>query len=224
MTYIHSKSGRQISPLAGTIFEKSTTPLSLWFYAIFMFSTSKNGVSAKELQRQLGVTYKTAWRMASQIRKLMEQGKDPLDGIIEADETYIHGTPILGAVKRGGAVRMKTTPNRKSEQVAPFIIENVAAGATLVTDNAPVYMAINHVQHHPVHHKKFQKGGYAPTTMEAIWGNLKRSLAGTHHYVSAKHLQSYLDFFAFQYEYRASEVPPFLALLGRACQCLGARA
>ena len=70
--------GYQLSPLSGTIFHKSSTPLKLWFYAIFLFSASKNGVSAKELERQLGVTYKCAWRIAKQIRKLMEQDKKML--------------------------------------------------------------------------------------------------------------------------------------------------
>ena len=82
--------GYQIHPLADTIFHKSSTPLKLWFYGIFLFSASRNGVSAKELQRHLGVTYKTAWRMAQQIRKLMSQDTDKLSGIVEADETYWH--------------------------------------------------------------------------------------------------------------------------------------
>lgn len=217
MSYVHCKTGKHIYPLVGTIFQKTRVPLTLWFYAIYLFSTSKNGVSAKELERQLGVTYQTAWRMASQIRKLMQQGGDPLSGIVEADETYINGKPVIGAIERGGNVRVKATENRKSENVAPFIAANVAQGSELVTDNAPVYMNIKGVRHRPMHNKKFVKGKYAPTSMEAFWGNLKRSLSGTHHYVSPKHLQSYLDFFAFQYEHRTSSVPPFLALLARAC-------
>lgn len=105
--------GYQLHPLAGTIFHKSPTPLKLWFYAIFLFSASKNGVSAKELQRLLGVTYKTAWRMAKQIRLLMRDDGDKLDGTVEVDETYIEGyqrggvsgkgkVPSLGIVKRVG--------------------------------------------------------------------------------------------------------------------------
>jgi transposase len=219
MTYVHGATGRHTSPLAGTIFQKSTTALTLWFYAIYLFSVSKNGVSSRELQRHLGVTLKTAWRMASQIRKLMEQGGDPLSGIVEADETYINGKPILGAVERGGAARVKATENRKLESVIPFLGSNVAKGARLVTDNAPVYVNIKNVKHRPSNTHKFTKGKFAaPTSMEAFWSNLKRSIAGTHHYVSPKHLQSYLDFFAFQYAHRASEVPPFLALLALACR------
>src|ERR1700683_451792 len=79
--------GFQISPLANTIFHKSETSLKSWFYVIFMFSVSKNGVSAKEVERTLGVTYKTAWRMAKLVRSLMEQSSDPLSGVVEIDET-----------------------------------------------------------------------------------------------------------------------------------------
>src|SRR5262245_52532312 len=80
--------GKQIYPLKGTIFEKSRTPLRSWFYAIYLFSVSKNGVAAKELQRTLGVTYKTAWRMAKQIRTLMGPEDAQLQGTVEVDETY----------------------------------------------------------------------------------------------------------------------------------------
>ena len=83
--------GSQIHPLADTIFHKSSTPLKVWFYAIFLFSKSKNGVSGKELERQLGVTYKTAWRMAKQIRTLFDVENDKLDGEVEMDETYVGG-------------------------------------------------------------------------------------------------------------------------------------
>src|SRR3989344_6735252 len=80
--------GEQLHPLADTIFKKSSTPLTVWFEAIFLFSIAKNGVSAKELQRHFGVTYKTAWRMGHEIRSLMEQYKNPLTGTVEADETF----------------------------------------------------------------------------------------------------------------------------------------
>lgn len=98
--YTRNTGGKSVSPMAGTIFQDSTTPLTLWFHAIYLFSVSKNGVSAKELQRQLGVTYKTAWRMAAQIRKLMDQGDDKLSGVVEIDEAFISGTPVVGAVAR----------------------------------------------------------------------------------------------------------------------------
>ena len=113
--------GNHIYPLAGTIFHKSPTPLKLWFYTIFLFSASKNGVSAKELQCQLRVTYKTAWRMAKQISELLERtDTDGLDGTIEMDETFIGGrtsldkkynnkTPVVGVVERKDKLTVKVT-------------------------------------------------------------------------------------------------------------------
>lgn len=92
--YCNSK-GHTIYPLKGTIFEKSKTPLALWFYALFLFSSSKHGVSAAELSRQLGVSYKCAFRMCQKIRGLMQQGTEQLSGIVEADETYIGGRARL---------------------------------------------------------------------------------------------------------------------------------
>ena len=116
--------GAQISPTAGTIFDHSPTPLTLWFFAMFLMCANKNGVAALELKRQLGVTYKTAWRMAHAIRKLMEDDTDPdkLKGTVEGDETYWGGkttggkrgrgapnkTPIVGYVERDGRVRVHT--------------------------------------------------------------------------------------------------------------------
>lgn len=108
--------GHQIHPLAGSIFEKSSTPLTVWFEAIYLFSVSKNGVSAKELQRHFGVTYKCAWRIGSQIRKLMEQGKNPLLGAVEIDETYygIKCFPLRGARKK----KKKTASSVKPKAVS----------------------------------------------------------------------------------------------------------
>lgn len=108
--------GYQLHPLAETIFHKSATPLTKWFYAIYLFSVSKNGVAAKELERHLGVTYKTAHRMARLIRSLMSETNGKIGGNVEADETYIGGvsdskgrfknkTPVLGVVERKGEVR-----------------------------------------------------------------------------------------------------------------------
>ena len=118
--------GHHIHPMVGTIFEKSRTPLQLWFYAIFLFTTTRNGVAAKEIQRQLGVTYKTAWRMAGLIREHMAgvDGDGTLSGVVEVDETYIGGYEkgahggkgkaiVMGMLEKGGDVITEVIPDRK---------------------------------------------------------------------------------------------------------------
>jgi transposase len=144
----HKTTKHQIHPLKGTIFEKSSTPLTLWFHAIFLFSSSKNGVSAKELQRQLGVTYKCAWRMAKQIRSLMEQGDDLFTGTVEVDETYVGGrkkgtagrgaqgkTVVVGLVERKGDLRAFTAENANSTTLTQLVTDNVDREATVMTDD-----------------------------------------------------------------------------------------
>jgi transposase-like protein len=217
--------GHQLHPLAGTIFHKSSTPLKLWYFAIFLFSTSKKGVSAKELQRQLGVTYKCAWRMAHQIRKLMGQDGDKLSGIVEADETYIGGykkggqggkgkTPILGLVQRGGGVKAKVAP-RETHIILNHMRDNVEKGTTVFTDQFGVYKKAIQLgyTHDAVNHwkKEYARNNVHTNTIEGFWGQLKRSIRGTYTFVSVKHLQAYVDEFAWRYSNRAN--PLFSALL-----------
>jgi len=126
--------GHHVHPMAGTIYEKSTTPLRLWVHATFPISSTRCGISAKQLQRELGVTYKTAWRMFHQIRSLLADGPGNLSGCVEADETYIGGkrhgkrgrgaegkTPVFGMVERGGSVVASVVPDVKGSTVKPII-------------------------------------------------------------------------------------------------------
>jgi transposase len=157
----HQTTKHQIHPLVGTIFVKSSTPLTLWFHAIFLFSTSRNGVSSKELQRQLSVTYKCAWRMAKQIRSLMEQDGDPLTGAVEVDETYIGGhkkgtagrgakgkTSVVGLVERGGDVKAFTTNYVNSTTLTGLVYYNVDRSAKATTDESGGH---NYVKLHNEH-------------------------------------------------------------------------
>lgn len=219
LCFVEGVTGKQIYPLSGTVFEKSTTPLTSWFYAMYLFSVSKNGVSAKELQRQLGVTYKTAWRMATQIRKLMESGGDMLSGTVEIDEAFVSRKPVLGAIERGGSVKTKVVESANSSSIAVNVIKNVKEGSELMSDSNRSYAWLDrHYERKAVNHsKEYANGRIHINSMESFWGQVKRSIAGTHHWVSPKYLQQYLDFFSFQHSHRASEVPLFLVLLGRAC-------
>jgi len=230
--YAHSESGKQIHPVAGTIFHKSSTPLTNWFFAIFLFSQSKNGVSAKELERHLGVTYKCAWRMAKQIRKLMEDETPMFSGTVEADETYIGGkgknnqrgrgaenkTAVVGIVERKGSVVAKAVPNVKASTVMPLIRTSVEIGANLMTDEFRSYSkAGNEFNHQTVVHgvKEFVRGDVHTNTIEGFWSQLKRSIDGTFHQVSPKYLQAYVNEFAFRYNHLNSSVHVFDLLLGK---------
>lgn len=225
-SYKYQGGFKQISPMAGTIFENSSTPLTLWFHAIYLFSISKNGVSAKELERQLGVTYKTAYRMGKQIRKLMSQEGDKLTGTVEIDEAFVAKTPVVGAIERGGNVRTKVVERVTGGAIAAHVFKNVAQGSALMSDKNQAYKYLDrHYNRESVNHSiEHARGTVHTNTMESYWNLVKRSISGTHTFVSKKHLQSYLDFFAFQREYRNSPVPPFLVLLAKACQSLGAKA
>ncbi|KKU91590.1 MAG: ISSpo3, transposase [Candidatus Jorgensenbacteria bacterium GW2011_GWA1_48_11] len=231
-----SKCRYQIAPTAGTIFHKSDTPLSLWFYTLFLFSNAKSGISAKELERQLGVTYKTAWRILNLIRKALPQNTEFLTGDVEIDETHFGGkgdagkdnkklkavmrnkSIIAGAVERGGRVRAKIVPNLEAKTIGKFIDNNVNPITTrLFTDKSRRYesvargydrFSVNHSQ------KEFAVGDIYINTMEAFWSHLKRSIKGTHKVVSKKYLQSYVDGFVWHYNNRHSDSERFSALLG----------
>lgn len=216
----HQSTGHQIFPLTGTIFEKSSTPLTVWFEAIYLFSISKNGISAKELQRHFGVTYKCAYRIGQQIRKLMEQAGAPLTGIVEADETYMPSgktkRPVIAAISRSGGIRAKVMLNRQTESVKPFIEENVQKGSYLMTDEANVYKGLTGYKHRSVNHGRgFVKGTVYTNNVEAFWNQVKRSINGTYHWVSPEYLQLYVDEFSFRHSLRASSVPIFEKLMAR---------
>lgn len=219
--YTRNKGSESISPMAGTIFESSSTSLTLWFHAIYLFSISKNGVSAKELERQLGVTYKTAWRMATQIRKLMEQDSDKLKGVVEIDEAFIAKTPVVGAIERGGRIKVRVAKALNGGAIAGHIFRSVdSKSAELMSDRNQAYKYLDrHYKRESVNHsREYARGRVHINTMESFWGNVKRSIAGTHHFVSPKHLQSYLDFFAFHQESRTFSLHPFLVLLAKTCR------
>ena len=152
----------QIAPTANTILQDTRTPLVSWFYAMWLFCTTRHGVSAKELQRQLGVTYKTAYRMGMQIRKLTEKADSfdtMLSGHIELDETYVGGrakgvgtgnyraskTVVFALAERDGRIRAKVVPNAQTTSLRPIVLQNVAPGSTVSTDQLRSYGLLSKV-------------------------------------------------------------------------------
>lgn len=224
--------GHQLSPKKDTIFEKSDTDLYKWFFAMFLMSTAKNGVAAKELERQVGVTYKTAWRMAKQIRSLMEQMPTIFDGTVEADETYIGSrrggvrirgrgtkkTPVVGVTKRGGGFVAKATADVGRSTVMKIVKDHVKVGSSLMTDEFAAYSNANRsFIHETVAHgkKEYVRGNAHTNTIEGAWSSIKRGIDGTHHSVSPKHLQTYLDYYAWHWNQRNETKPLFYGLLQR---------
>jgi len=226
--------GCSISPTAGTIFHKSDTPLRSWFHAIFLMSTTKTGISAKQLERELGVTYKTAWRIFNQVRKLMAEDINPLVGQVEVDETYIGGkrhgkrgrgasgkTIVMGMVERKGKAIARVVPNVKARTLLPMIETRVAKeNKTIVfTDELPSYRQVERLgyAHAVVQHsaKQYVSGIAHVNTVESLWSNIKRGIDGVNHSVSPLYLQSYLDSYVYRYNHRKDEQPIFLSLIDR---------
>ncbi|ALR21689.1 IS1595 family transposase [Sphingobium baderi] len=207
--------GHHLHPTVGTPFEQTRTPLQLWFYAIYLFTTTRNGVAAKELERQLGVTYKTAWRMAHLIREHMADvdGEEPLGGVfktVEVDETYIGGeatgkgtgykankTAIMAMVERGGSVMTKVIPNRRKSTLQSEIVANVKPHTEIHTDEFVSYAGLDGTGHgfwhKTVNHSsgEYVRGHVTTNGVEGFWSQLKRSIHGTHIHVSGKHLWKY---------------------------------
>lgn len=204
--------GHHLHPTVGTPFHRTRTPLQSWFYAIFMFTTTRNGVAAKELQRQLGVTYKTAWRMAFEIRKHMAKvdGEDIIGGlgtVVEIDETLIGGktkglgtyrdkkTYVLGMMERGGEIITKVVPNNRQTTMIPLIREYVEPGTEIHTDELKSYriLAKHGFNHRRVNHsaKVYVKDGVTTNSVESFWAQFKRAINGTYIHVAPKYLWAY---------------------------------
>jgi transposase len=212
--------GHHIHPMAGTPFERTRTPLTTWFHVMFLFCASRNGVSAKEVQRQTGVTYKCAWRMCNEIRKYMGwvDGDTSLGGpdkVVEADKAFIGGVDkrgqddkviVLGMAERKGDVITRVIGERTQKAVTSHLAENIMPGSRLMTDEAGAFKAVYHlpITHETINHKQgeYVRGDVHTNNVESFWANVKRSIAGTYVWVSKKHLQSYLHEFEYRWNLR----------------------
>ena len=215
--------GYQVAPKAGTPFEKSRTSLHSWFFAMFLFCASRNGVSAKELERQLGVTYKTAWRMARLIREYMGQIDDnaPLGGkggpAVEADKAFIGGkdkgmgpvgdkSVVLGMVERGGDVLTWIVPHRGHKAIRPVTQHFVKEDSHIHTDEAGAFRNLDDFgyRHSTVNHaqKEYVRGNTHTNTIEGFWNLFKGAYRGTYVHMSPKHLPAYLGEFEYRWNLR----------------------
>jgi transposase-like protein len=221
----------QIHPLAGTIFHKSATPLRSWFFAIYKFANSRNGVSAKELERDLGVTYKTAWRIAKQIRQLFQSGDFKLNGTVEVDDSFMEKTTrhisrsetpkAFAMVQRGGAVKAVVIRPAKMINAIPLIQSEIEKGSKIMTDSAPLYMGnLPEYEHKAINHSsgKYVSGLVHTQSVDSFFAQVKRSISGTYHQVSEKYLQSYLDEFSWRLSHSRSGIPLFLLMMQKICQ------
>ncbi len=225
--------GKQHSILAGTLFEQTKTGLAKWFLAIYLVTSSKGGISAMELQRQMGFgSYQTAWSWLHKIRRAMVRPeRAPLGAQVEADETYVGGprpgrsgrgaagkTTVAGAVETGrgqargcrlGRLRLAVVPDVSARSLEGFLGENVAKPATVTTDGWSGYtgLAAAGYAHQPIN--LAAAWGDAALRLPAIhlvFGLAKRWLLGTHHgAVSNKHLPAYLDEYVFRFNRRTAK-------------------
>ncbi len=237
--------GHREHPMVGTIFENSATSLRLWFYAIYLMASTRCGISAKQLERELGVTYKTAYRMFKQIRSLLSDDELTLGGTVEMDEAFIGGDPkwhkakagtskpgrgtskqpVFGMAERGtetrhGRIIARTVENTGSEALLPHVQEKVLPASTVYTDEWVAYNKLGEMgyEHSRIHHseKVYVSGDVHTNTIEGFWSLLRRGISGVYHGVSTRHLQSYLDEYTFRYNNRdATGRGMFDAFLGR---------
>jgi len=229
--------GHMLYPTAGTIYHKSSTSLHLWFYAIYMMSSTRGGVSAKQLERELGVTYKCAWRMMNLIRnQIMAQDDDALEGDVEADETYMGGrarewpkrsreyhasrkVPVFGAVERGGRVRAKVMDFNAAADVRPLVHDFIKSDSRLFTDDSHLYRGMDKTfaDHQSIKHiaKIYVDGDVHTQTIDGFFSTLKNGIRGSYHAVSRKWLQGYLNEYAWRYNHRDDDLGMFRSLILR---------
>jgi len=228
----------QFSPTSGTLFADSHLPLITWFHAIGLMLNAKKGISAKQLQRDLGIGgYKTAWYLNHRIREAMGNGDIPkLGGIVEIDETYVGGKisgkgisyakkqkqVVMGAIQRGGELRLQHVTGATVGNFREFILAHVSKDVERVmTDQHPAYPAalesfdathetVNHIRH------EYVRGDVTTNTIESVFSLFKRGVIGQYHKLSAKHLQRYLTEFEYRFN-RRNDADVFIETVRRLC-------
>jgi transposase-like protein len=235
--------GHHVHPTAGTIFHRSSTSLRLWFHAMYLMTSTRCGISAKQLERELGVHYKTAWRMFNKIRtELMNDEEEPqLRGEVEIDETSWGGRPrqkfatrseamqwrerrttVLGMIERGGRVRLRVIESRRGQPLSRAVRTHVNPSAFMLTDDWAAYRPLRReYDWATINHSAgiYVEGNVHTNSIEGFFGNLKTGMRGAYKHVSDRYLQSYLDEFAWRHNHRhAGHRSMFHELVGEAAR------
>lgn len=213
----------QFTVTAGTIFHDSHLPLWKWFLAIYLMTESKKGISANQLKRSLAVSYKTAWYLCHRIRKAVEEAtvKPQLTGTVEVDEMYVGGKydkrrkrgpwekqPVMGLLQRDGTFEARTIRTASKKILTDIIKERIDKKATVMTDELPAYKSVGEThKHESVNHRaeEWVRGDVHTNGVESAWSLFKRSIVGSYHKISAKHMDAYLD--EFEWKFNGRENP-----------------
>jgi transposase-like protein len=224
---------KQFTVTVGTLFERSHIPLNKWLMAAFLICASKKGISAHQMHRMLGISYKSTWFMMHRIREAMRDGKFPgslggSDKIVEANETHVGGKEknkhvgkrkrsniggqgkeiAFSLVERGGKVRSFHVPEVSAKTLRPILVAQVSRKSILITDDAGQYrhMGTEFFSHEVVNHgaNEYVRGDAHTNTIEGYFSILKRGIVGTYHHVSQQHLKRYLAEFDFRYNERSA--------------------
>lgn len=217
-----SKCGYQFSVTTGTIFHDSHLPLEKWFLATLLMIESRKGISANQVKRMIGVSYKTAWYLCHRIRKAMEEtNQRKLDGTVEVDETYIGGRydkrrkrgpwekqAVMGMIERDGKFEAQTIPTPSARTLVGIIRERVEPSATVFTDDYAAYTSVkkSHKRHNTVNHtaEEWVRGEVHTNNIESAWSLFNRSIVGAFHKISTKHMDAYLNEFEWRFNNRTN--------------------
>ena len=221
----------QFTVTVKTVFERSKVPLSKWLAALFMMTASKKGVSAHQIHRSLGISYKTAWFLCHRLREAMRTGglapMGGAGGVVEVDETYIgrrqglggksvpkpragtsHKNVVLTLVQRGGGARSFHVDGTRLDDIVPVVQKNIARETAMMTDEAMVYTEVGRefASHESVNHSKdeYVRGSVTTNTVEGYFSIFKRGMKGVYQHCSEKHLHRYLSEFDFRYNTRTA--------------------